>query len=103
MLREMHIIGGVALIEGGLVKDIKPEQLQNVYADLCSIVGAESMLQIYTAYKGQQISFPQRLFSKEYVTQQIISDYENGESIKEISRRYSYSYRWIAKLIKQNK
>ncbi|MBO4734684.1 MAG: Mor transcription activator family protein [Clostridia bacterium] len=85
------------------MKDIRPEQLQSVYADLCSIVGTENMLQIYTAYKGQQISFPQRLFSKEYTEKQILADYESGKSVKEISKQYSYSYRWVLKLIHKNK
>ena len=66
--------------------EIKPEQLQSVYAELCSIVGLENVLQIYSAYKGQQVSFPQRLFSKEYITKQIMKEYRTRleEKIQEI-------------------
>ncbi len=45
-------------------KNIKPEQLQNVYAELCSIIGVEATLKLYSSYKGQQVSFPQRLYAK---------------------------------------
>ncbi len=82
--------------------EIKPEQLQSVYAELCSIVGLENVLQIYSAYKGQQVSFPQRLFSKEYITKQIMKEYSNGKSTAEISKKYSYSTRWVNKIICQN-
>lgn len=84
------------------MEEIKPEQLQSVYAELCGIVGLENVLQIYSAYKGQQVSFPQRLFSKEYITKQIIKEYNNGKSAAEISKKYSYSTRWVNKIICEN-
>lgn len=90
-------------MEGVLkLKDIKPEQLQPVYNDLCNIVGLNSMLLIYSSYKGQQISFPQKLFSKEYIAAQILSEYD-GSNIKSLAKKYGFSERWIRKIINDSK
>lgn len=83
------------------MQNIKPEQLQNVYAELCSIIGVEATLKLYSAYKGQQVSFPQRLYAKEFVVNQIVEDYNNGKSVAEISKKYSYSTRWVNTIIKK--
>ena len=84
------------------MEEIRPEHLSDIYSELCSIVGMENMLLIYSAYKGQQISFPQKLFSKEHTIDLILADYKNGKSIAEISRRFSYSSRWVSKIIREN-
>ncbi len=82
--------------------EIRPEYLSDIYSELCSIVGIENMLLIYSAFKGQQVSFPQRLFSKEHTVDLILEDYKNGKSIAEISKHFSYSYRWVTKIIREN-
>lgn len=103
-IRKEKIIIMSSFLLNGVIKmnEIKPEQLQSIYAELCSIVGLENVLQIYSAYKGQQVTFPQRLFSKEYVTKQIIDEHKNGKTAAEISKKYSYSTRWVNKIICEN-
>lgn len=84
------------------IDNIKIENLNAVYQELASTIGIESMIEIYSLYKGQQISFPIRMFSKEYTSQKILSEY-NGSNVKEIAKKYNYSERWIREVIKRNK
>lgn len=67
---------------------------------MLTILQFEDILMMHQAYKGLQITFPKRLYSKEYVREKIISEY-NGSNLKELSKRYGYSERWIRQMIKE--
>lgn len=82
------------------IENLKQESLNSVYGELASLIGLESMLQVYLQFKGQQITFPVKLFSKEYIMQQIQAEY-NGENVKELAKKYGYSERWIREILKQ--
>lgn len=69
-----------------------------IYADMYEHLGEEIVREINKYYKGQQITFPMRLYSKEYVIR-YISDNYNGNNVKTLSRKLGYSERWIKKLI----
>ncbi|NFE66799.1 Mor transcription activator family protein [Clostridium sporogenes] len=61
-------------------------------------LGEEIVRKINRHYKGQQITFPMRLYSREYVIKYISEKYD-GKNIKELARELEYSERWIKKLI----
>ncbi len=88
------------MYEGVGVNDIKQENLTERYKELYSLIGLENTLLVYKAFKGQQISFSVRIISQECIHDQIISEY-NGSNIKEISKKYGYSERWVRELIKR--
>ena len=83
------------------MENLRQENLNGVYAELASLIGLESMLQVYLQFKGQQVTFPVKLFSKEYTTQQIQAEF-NGGNIKELAKKYGYSERWVRELLRQN-
>lgn len=83
---------------GKAMNDVKPEQLADVYKEMASIIGIENTLLFYASFKGQQISFPSRLFSKEYIRSCILKEY-NGSNIRYLSKEYGYSERWIREII----
>ena len=83
-------------------KQIDADGLNDVYKDLYDCVGAENMIKIYARLKGSQITFPQRLFSSEYVKRQVLKKY-NGDNIKQLAREYEYSEKWIRQMIKEGK
>ena len=66
---------------------------------MLTILQFEDILMIHQAYKGLQVTFPKRLYSKDYVKEKVKYEY-NGENLKELSRRYGYSERWIRQMIK---
>ena len=76
--------------------------LNDVYRDIADKIGIENALEIYRMFHGNQISFPSKLFSKEYIHQAIINEY-NGKNAKELAQKYNYSERSIWRILKPNK
>lgn len=79
---------------------MKNEDFRGIYKNMIDLFGEEITIKLYENYKGQQITFPMRLYSKKYVLR-IINEKYNGENLKELSRELDYSERWIRKLINQ--
>ena len=79
------------------VKPVDIDGLNDVYRDISELVGSENMLKIYEQYKGLQISFPTRLYNKDYVREVVRIEF-NGKNAHELARRFGYSERWIKAL-----
>lgn len=80
-----------------LKKDL--DGLNEVYKDIADEIGVENTLIIYKLFRGTQISFPSKLFSKEYIHKAIISEY-NGKNIRQLAQKYNYSERSVQRIIK---
>ena len=76
--------------------------LNDVYRDIADEIGIENTMVIYRLFHGAQISFPSRLFSKEYIHNAIISEY-NGKNVLQLAQKYNYSERSIWRILKNNK
>ena len=74
--------------------------LNDVYRDIASEIGLENTLIIFKLFHGTQISFPNKLFSKEYTHNAIISEY-NGENVPQLAQKYNYSERSIWRILKK--
>ena len=83
------------------VKQKNGGTLNGVYEQMSEIIGFDNVVKLYDNFKGSQINFPTRLFSKEFVLQEAIKAYDGtSESINLIATKYSYSERTIRKLLK---
>lgn len=80
---------------------IKLECLNSAYCDLANLLGVEAVMKIHAEYRGQQIFFPMELYSKDFIKQQIISEY-NGNNVKQLATKYGYTEKWVRKLLKDN-
>ena len=76
----------------------KYENYSGVYREMAEILGEEATLKIYENFRGQQVTFPMRLYSKSYVEEYIIKNY-NGKNIKDISRKLGYTCNWVQQVI----
>ena len=77
--------------------------LNGVYETMNEIIGIENVIKLYEHFKGCQINFPTKLFSKEFVLQEAIKTYDGtSASINRIATKYSYSERTIRKLLRNN-
>ena len=81
--------------------NIKCEYLNGAYSELANLLGIEAVLKIHSAYRGQQITFPVQLFSREFLKQQITEEY-NGYNIKQLATKYGYSEKWIRRILNEN-
>lgn len=76
--------------------------LNDVYNDIAREIGLENTLIIFKLFHGTQISFPNRLFSKEYIHEAIVNEY-NGNNIPQLAQKYNYSERSIWRILKSKK
>ncbi len=81
---------------------IEAQDLAGIYRDIAEIIGVENALQIYNHLKGQQVTFPMKLFTTDYIMRQVIDD-KNGKSIKQIAVKFNYTERHLHKMIKEFK
>jgi len=73
--------------------------LNDVYRDLADEIGIENTLAIFRLFRGTQVSFPAKLFSKDYTHKAIISEY-NGRNVHQLAQKYNYSERSIWRILK---
>lgn len=84
-------------------KNIKNSTLNGVYETISELIGFDNTVKLYDNFHGNQINFPTRLFSKEFVLQEAIKAYDGtSESINKIATKYNYSERTIRKLLKDH-
>lgn len=76
--------------------------LNDVYRDIADEIGIENTIAIYRLFHGTQITFPSRLFSKEYIHDAIIKKY-NGKNALQLAQKYNYSERTIWRILKSKK
>lgn len=76
--------------------------LNDVYRDIADEIGVENTLAIYKMFRGTQVSFPNRLFSKEHIHDAIVSEY-NGTNVAQLAQKYNYSERSVWRILKTRK
>jgi len=80
----------------------KESDLYNtVYKELYDIVGPEATLKIYLRFKGQQITFPIRLYNPHMIQQNVIREF-NGTNVRELAIKYNYSEKTIRRMIRDS-
>lgn len=76
--------------------------LNEVYREIADEIGIEKTFVIFNLFHGTQVSFPNRLFSKEYTHKAILKEY-NGKNVPQLAQKYNYSERSIWRIIKAGK
>ncbi len=76
--------------------------LNDVYREIADEIGIEKTMIIFNLFHGTQISFPNKLFSKEYTHKAILQEY-NGKNVLQLAQKYNYSERTIWRIIKASK
>ena len=106
---DKHKENGILLVRQEVIKydegvDIlkKETELYNaVYKEISEIVGLDATLKLYLRFKGQQITFPVRLYSPHLIQQNVIKEYD-GTNIAELAQKYDYSEKTIRRMIRDS-
>ena len=77
-------------------------ELNEIYREIADEIGIENTIRIFNLFHGTQISFPNRLFSKEHIHKAIIKEY-NGKNALQLAQKYNYSERSIWRILKSVK
>lgn len=70
-----------------------------IYKELAEIIGTENVYLVYKSMRGQQITFPKKLYTTEYIMRRVIEEYD-GKNIKQLAVKYEYTERYLRKLLK---
>lgn len=100
---------GILLVQSEVIEccvevdDMKKEtELYNsIYKELSELIGLDATLNIYLRFKGQQVSFPVRLYNPQMIQQSVIKEYD-GTNIAELARKYDYSQKSIRRMIRNS-
>ena len=90
--------GGQVVVD---LSRLKCDHLNGAYNDFANLLGIDAVLKIHAAYRGQQITFPVELFSKEFIALQIVNEYD-GYNVKQLATKFGYSEKWIRKILKDH-
>ena len=80
---------------------MQPSDFVSVYCEMAELVGIENTYKIYEHFKGQQMNFPQRIYSIQYVEKYVKENYD-GTNLREFAKKFNYSERRIRQLLKGN-
>ena len=80
----------------------KESELYNtIYKEISEMIGLDATLKIYLRFKGQQITFPVRLYNPHLIQQNVIKEFD-GTNIAELAKKYDYSERTIRRMIRDS-
>lgn len=77
------------------------ELYNSVYKEISEIVGLDATLKIYLRFKGQQISFPVRLYNPNMIQQKVVKEFD-GTNIHELAKKYDYSEKTIRRMMRDS-
>ena len=77
------------------------QKYSGVYQELVELFGVQSVHKLYANYRGQQVVFPMRLYTREYVIQELFDRYD-GTNLKALALEYGYTERYLRSLINTN-
>ena len=80
------------------VTDLEGDKFAGVYKEIALTLGTDTAIEMHKLFKGQQIIFPKRLYSKEFVYEYVKENY-NGNNIRELSQMLDYSDRRIRQIL----
>ena len=73
--------------------------MAGIYREIAEIAGEEIARPIHANFKGQQVVFPNKLYSSQYIAEKIQLEYD-GKNIRQLAMKYGYTERWLRKIIK---
>ena len=84
-------------------KDDDISGLCSVYREIAELMGVDVASQFYNHFKGQQVTFPNKLYDAGYLKNEILEEYAQGKSIRELSVKYGYTERRKRQIVQLEK
>lgn len=78
---------------------VQPTDFVQIYREIAQTIGVDQTIALYEMLKGQQVTFPQRLYNTTFVSRYIKQNY-NGKNMRELAKKFNYSERRIREFLK---
>ncbi len=85
------------------LSNTEPANLAGVYKEMAEVVRVANAYDIFKNFKGQQLMFPLKFYSSEFTAQQIIEEYDDGSTVRELVRKFGYSESRIRQILRETK
>ena len=82
--------------------EVTSGDLAGIYKEVAEAVGVDNAYKVYERFKGMQLMFPLKFYSREYMVQLICAEY-NGKNVRDLARKYSYSESRIRQILREHK
>lgn len=89
--------------EGDMVinmSGITPNDLNGIYKELADIIGVEKTILLHDSFQGQQVTFPKKLYSKEYVVR-TLKENDKNETMRGMAFKLGYTESHLRKILKE--
>lgn len=73
---------------------------KDIYKEIARLINIETAIKMHDEFKGQQIIFPKKLYTKEYIYTYVKDNY-NGHNVRELSQKFEYSDRRIRQILRE--
>ncbi len=77
--------------------------LNSIYKELAVEFGIDVAYKIYEQYGGLQIGFPNKFERAQYIREKIIEEYNSGEKVQVLAKKYGCSERYLREILKKDK
>ena len=72
--------------------------LRGIYKEIATVSDIETAIKIHSMFGGQQVSFPKKLYTTEFLHAYVKNNY-NGRNIREIAGKLGISDRRIRQIL----
>lgn len=79
-----------------------PEWFNDTYRTLAEIIGSNAVVKLWKNYAGLTITFPQKLYSKEF-SRRYIQEHMETDTIQSIAKKVNLSERRIRQIVHELK
>lgn len=73
--------------------------LAGIYKEIADLMGVETAYQMHKYFKGQQITFPIKLYSSKCIANVICEEASAGKTVRDLSQEFGYTERRIRQII----
>lgn len=77
-----------------------PELLNMIYKEISEKMGMDAAIDIYQMFRGQQVTFPMRLFDADCIRKIIVQECD-GTNVKKLAVKYGYSEKTIRRILRE--
>lgn len=81
------------------MQELTATDLVGIYKEIAELIGVEATVILHENFRGQQITLPKKLYTKDYILRQV----EGSENIKKIAVEFGYTERRLRQILMESR